>query len=372
MRQVFILLFLMVIGSVIAKDQQIDYGADAVNALQETKGMVQGGEDNYDFFHLKNHCGPSGVPLGGIGTGCFDIAPDGCFTRIALNNTHEDGVLKDIKGSFLAFWDGQQAKLLQLKQACSIEPIENVTYTGLFPIIKCDYGNGVVMEAYSGLIPHNIKDSSLPVVWFDVSIQNTTNEEGDFSVAFSWQDVISRNIFDIRDLSIFKEFGNDAWAFMAARKKYPGKVLNPIDRVDTYVKPIEAGGYSGLLQYADELKPNRATYQNYVNNVAILAEKNTDARITFLPAWEIENPDAWASFNAHGEFTQNISSYELYEKSKSNEAASAVAIKIHLKKNERKTIRLMLVWYYPELTMDQYHGDTTAYFWFFRLWSLFS
>jgi len=48
----------------------------------------------------------TGVPLGGVGVGFIDYAPDGQIKRIAINNHHEDGVLTDtINGTFLALWE---------------------------------------------------------------------------------------------------------------------------------------------------------------------------------------------------------------------------------------------------------------------------
>ena len=43
------------------------------------------------------------MPLGGVGVGYFDIAPDGQVKRVAINNGHADGVLTDINnGTFFA------------------------------------------------------------------------------------------------------------------------------------------------------------------------------------------------------------------------------------------------------------------------------
>lgn len=53
----------------------------------------------------------SGVPLGGIGVGYFDIAADGQIKRVAINNGHCDGVLTDINnGTFLAAWESSSSR----------------------------------------------------------------------------------------------------------------------------------------------------------------------------------------------------------------------------------------------------------------------
>ncbi|AQQ10297.1 putative bile acid beta-glucosidase [Sedimentisphaera cyanobacteriorum] len=340
--------------------EEIDYGADEVNAMQERRDMVKGGKSDYNYLALKNHKGPSGVPLGGIGTGCFDIAPNGAFTRIALNNTHEAGVLKDVQGSFLAFWNGEDAKLLQRKSVAGMDTIDNVTYTGLFPTIKCDYGNGVTLNAYSGLIPHNIKDSSLPVAWLDVTVKNTTGKDSDFSVAFSWEDVIARGISDYADPSIFNQVSNNAWSLNTVKDKHPEKGLQPMEKPQTRVVPLEVGSFSGLLQYSKKLKPSKMTYQNYNNKTAILAENSSGVKVSFLPEWKVDNPKAWKSFVKSGEFEPDMS--QPLSSHGEGAAASAVSIKTHLKAGESKTVRFMLAWFAPEYKIDREKADPVTYF----------
>ena len=46
----------------------------------------------------------SGVPIGGMGVGWFDVAPDGGVTRVAINGWHEDNILQGVNGTFAAVW----------------------------------------------------------------------------------------------------------------------------------------------------------------------------------------------------------------------------------------------------------------------------
>ena len=56
----------------------------------------------------------SGVPVGGVGVGWFDIAMDGGISRVAINNWHQDGVIWDTNASFLAIFRASSgASLLQ-------------------------------------------------------------------------------------------------------------------------------------------------------------------------------------------------------------------------------------------------------------------
>ena len=357
---VFFIVFLQISTFLIA--DTIDYGADIVNAMQERKDMEKGGRADYDYLALKNHKGPSGVPLGGIGTGCFDIAPNGSFTRIALNNTHEDGVLKDVKGSFFAFWNGESTRVLQLNETAGLKPVKEIVYTGLFPRVHCEYDCNVTLDAYSGLVPHDIKNSSLPVVWFEVNINNNKSNECDYSVAFSWEDIISRGILDFPDLDVFDKVGNNAWGLSDIRNKFPDKRLRTIDRVNTYVKPVDVGRFSGLLQYSEPIIPNKATYQNYVNNVAILAEKSKDVDISYLPSWDPDDDNKWNAYISSGKFEPSFEQQSLHIKQQVEENASVVSVKTRLKPGESKKIRFMLVWFYPEFKIDKKNADPRSYF----------
>lgn len=51
----------------------------------------------------------------------------------------------------------------------------------------------------SPIIPHNYKDSSLPVGLFKWTFENTGNEDLDVSLMFTWQSGSSTNRFEIRN-----------------------------------------------------------------------------------------------------------------------------------------------------------------------------
>jgi non-lysosomal glucosylceramidase len=53
-------------------------------ALLNDAGYREDTPPNYLALH--DAAGPSGVPLVGIGVGAIDLAPDGHFTRFAINN----------------------------------------------------------------------------------------------------------------------------------------------------------------------------------------------------------------------------------------------------------------------------------------------
>ena len=68
--------------------QETDYGAGAANVRFIPSQGLLGGRTDFDCLRLKNHPAASGVPLGGIGAGNVQFAPDGRFVRIGMNNIH--------------------------------------------------------------------------------------------------------------------------------------------------------------------------------------------------------------------------------------------------------------------------------------------
>ncbi|MFW6308455.1 MAG: GH116 family glycosyl-hydrolase [bacterium] len=317
---------------------------------------IQIAAEDYDFLNLKNQEGPSGVPFGGIGAGYFQIAPDGQFQRICLNNFHRSVLESDREGFFLALWqdDGknQQTKVLQRtnNSRFGMEGFENTTYTGLFPRTdiefydqKSDNDLEVNLRAYSGFIPHNILDSSLPLTWVEVSLKNNNDREIDVSSALSWEDIISRGLLDVQDPDLLPEHNHqlspvhgDAWGFM--------------EPVETGVEKLEKEQWQGLRQYAkQEVLPEKLTFQNYNNQVGILAENPEKGEISVLPAYQKEEgTEAWSNFRKEGKFTSVSQQMELSNSDMDTGSASAVAIKTTLKPGQKKTLRFMVSWYQPD------------------------
>lgn len=334
-----------------------------------------GGQFNY--LALRDHVGPSGVPLGGIGIGCVDLAPDGHFTRIGLNNWCPEAVsrLRDEnpeleRGSFLALWEGRGSDgitrrlVRDTRNAFGMRGFDHTTYRGLFPTARISFDDSsmpqpdlrVSLHAYSGLIPHNVKDSSLPCFWVEVTLANPMGDRDiDASIAFSWTDVISRGILDVRSLDVIKD-PNSAF------DSDEGNMVQ-IPHVPTQVQPLKVGDYSGARQFTQsQITLKKATFQNYVQDVAILAQSTDGAKVTYLPAWDSANGDAsWKSFRDTGEFPSADATQPLSVPT-SPAKATAIAIKANIRRGGKRTFRFLLAWYTPELKPDRVHGDPRSYF----------
>lgn len=354
----FISLFFAVICPCRSAAQNDNYGADQANKrFLPSRGML-GGRSDFQYLDLKDHPGVSGVPLGGIGVGNVEFAPDGRFVRIGLNNIHIP--IPGSQASFFALWyragNAEVAKRLVRdgQSQFGMDGVKNTWYKGLFPRAELSFGKDFPtviphIHAYSGLVPHDIKNSSLPVVFFDVDLEAKTAAE--VAIAFSWEDFIGRGLKEPKSIE-----GMDGPVFngRGREKLVNGESWPWRNAVQTFAETWTWGDFKGVRQFAAKpIVPIKATFQNYVHEVAVLAEEQEGVEITCLPAYGIQGEqDKWNDFRSYGTFTDGGRGRESLSAS-GQVGASAVSVKTRLKAGEKKTIRFMLVWFYPELKIDK-------------------
>lgn len=327
----------------------------------------------YNYFALENYSGHTGVPLGGAGVGYFEFAPDGTFKRVCVNNVQAD-FINDVNGMFFSVWDNsveQGAYRLQRDDGTKygMKGYKNSVYTGLFPSAEIDFSeaNGenspaveATVKAYSGVVAQDVKNSSLPVVYFEVTLKNTKNESIEAAAAFSWGDIIGRGIRDTKDYnkSNFNINGeSSSWSFMQVPR--------------TYADEYDIDGWSGVRQFAEDkedLYPKKWTLQNYNSEFTLMAQKAEGTEISVLKSYNAKNfssDEAWKDFITDGIFKSPEGQVAL---SKDNQAqsilnASAVAAKVKLNANESRTVRFMLTWYMEEPDQDRiFSGEKGSYF----------
>jgi uncharacterized protein (DUF608 family) len=382
--------------------------ADCAKFGAATSGICKIDDSRFENpLNLLNSTGDySGVPLGGIGVGFFDIAPDGEVKRVAINNAHQDGVLTDTQnGTFVAMWiadstnnSNKQDPHLSAPNALVLHRtpaggaageaglgcLANyaTNFTGLFPTatLAVDTPFPVTVRAWSALKPHDIENSSLPVVHVEVTITNKASSEKDMAAAFSWQDVISRSIFDASDDQLRKFYPRnkgqatcalDVNALMhnmwdgGSNCTLNGKTrCHDMDRAETMASALKVGAsLEGLEQHTKDKKltPNKLTMQQYNSRVAIMAQKQDEHdQVTLLRSYAVASDTdgvaAWRSFATTGGFPSSTDSQTqpLYEPSVSGtaaeEVASAVALKATVPAKSSRTFRFVIAWYATELT----------------------
>lgn len=367
MKNRILLVLCLLSFSLLVGAQEDNYGAGAANVRFIPSQGLLGGRIDFDYLRLKNHPGNSGVPLGGIGVGNVEFAPDGRFARIGINNIHLP--IRKSTASFFSLWyKGQKSSeavrlVHDSLSQYGLSGVQEIYYTGLFPRVEMDFGNSIpgvnaTIRAFSPLIPHDVKNSSLPIAFFDVDL--ISQEGGEVSVAFSWEDFIGRGIKEPKDIKGMdgQLFGQDRNS-LCNGEAWPERPLE-----QTYSEPWAYGNMFGVRQFAaGPLKPKRANFQNYVSEVAVLAEVDNSVEVSVLPSFGIEgNDDAWEQFKQTGNFENISQKVTLLSIPGQQIGGSAVALKTRLKANEKKTVRFMLVWFYPEMTIDR-GKDPLEYYW---------
>lgn len=141
----------------------------------------------------------SGVPLGGIGAGTFQMLTDGTVSGATLANnwSHPGG---DAPGCFGAVWaqaNGRStARVLTLNDAYHLPTIAKLDYDGLFPQARLTFSDpalpvSISLLAFSPLVPFDLKNSSFPGAAMVMRVKNPSTAVMEVSVALSWESLLS-------------------------------------------------------------------------------------------------------------------------------------------------------------------------------------
>ena len=183
----------------------------------------------------------SGIPLGGLGTGSVELRDDGCFHDWELFNNYQwSGAARDAapemwaEDAFFAVrvqTPGAEPRVRLLyddaKLMRAADPHHNhaftytfpflrhvheITYAGQHPFAKLRYADpGLPLElslqAFTPFIPHNSKDSGLPLAFFILDVANTGDEPCETSLMFSLRNCTG---YDLDALDLHHRVTRDA------------------------------------------------------------------------------------------------------------------------------------------------------------------
>jgi non-lysosomal glucosylceramidase len=348
-----------------------------------------GGDDALaDPFTLVDQPGIAGPPLGGIGVGWVDLAPDGSIARVAVNGWHQDGVITDASGTFLAVWAEGGSSGLPASQvlqrrpsAVSSLPVSpHSLFTGAFPRATATLspaspsaaGGAYTVSAWSPFVPHDVANSSLPLAYFDVHLDNTGGAaDRNFSAAFSWQDVVGRRLFDASTAQLDAYYDASragcGWQTDALRNAmsnagidvpttFPRVATNATGLVVVVNNPAANASTLAGIQHvatAGPLRPNKFTLQHYNHRIAVLAEALPGDAVTVLPAYPVADEAAanaaWQPFLADGRWAdtpEGVAPTPSYAGgSGAAESASAVALRTLVPAGTVRVVRFLLAWW---------------------------
>ena len=278
-------------------------------------------------------------PLGGIGTGCIGLAGDGRlvdweianrpnkgslngFSHFAIKAENLDGRLLDERvlhgdlqaGShgtlsgkpgttpFASFGFGVPRELLS-----GLPHFKEVEFTGQFPVAELHYRDDhfpgrIKLTAFNPFIPLNEDESGLPAAFFEFEISNSTPD----SIRYSLCATLG-NPLPAPNLHTSEQDGNLKWVKMTSGG----------------VQPVESS-YGELCLGTDSPDANTQLYW-------------------FRGRWFDQLEVFWQDFSQPGALKSR--SYPSEQAGAENNAS--LSVPLTLEPGERKNIRFVIAWYYP-------------------------
>ncbi len=145
----------------------------------------------------------SGIPLGGMGAGTFELRADGGMYEWQLfNNWAQRLILPDTFFAIRATENGKPAITRRLETIRHTtnpgQPVKNITYEGRAPIARLRYDEpalpvDISLTAWSPLIPHQPRDSGLPTAVFTFELTNRSASAVQATLLGSMRNAVALN-----------------------------------------------------------------------------------------------------------------------------------------------------------------------------------
>ena len=274
-----------------------------------------------------------GFPLGGIGTGGVSLFADGGFSecRTAYNWFC---AVRDLRGSFFALRTvdatGTVASRLLRKihhhsREFSVPNIAETRFRGQVPRFELEFTDSDLpvtakLTGFTPLIPHNVKDSSLPAALFDLVVTNPTDQQVAVSALFSWQNPLGRTGTAGSPLTWKHTFKTDVSRY--CKNGLPTGDINGVSfGIDTDFDPGD-------------------TRRRALGEQLIATEPTGNRTVSTCPTWDekLSTPSFWEEFTKSGRISPA---------SGSGGKSGAVCVEFVVSPGESETIPFYLVWHSP-------------------------
>lgn len=302
-----------------------------------------------------NFCTSRGFPMGGIGTGGFNILTDGGFGKFRTNHNWFRFVkaLDFPKGTFFAIRskklhsDEIISRILRGKyqggqEFTNITSIQKTNFIGKLPRFSLKFEDPqlhpqVELTGWTPIIPHKKKDSSLPVGCFEFSVHNPTNFSLEISLMFSFENLLG--------------LGGSGSSWLLLRdgpvtyRSTKGNYAKPWKSELKTHKEIAGIQFKTTQDYSLK-NPRQRTIGEYF--ITTLLDKTTDIKISLCHQWSSKDktPRLFQDFHTYGKIKS------IYEGKKSN--SGALCLTFQLKPNSSRTIPFSLVWWTPYHVIEKH------------------
>ncbi|MGD8238949.1 MAG: GH116 family glycosyl-hydrolase, partial [Armatimonadota bacterium] len=171
----------------------------------------------------------SGIALGGIGAGSFELRQDGILRNWSIFNNYPLGTgepldwREDSMLFFVVRWEVEGEypgmRILQVTEGYKVGAIQNhyyefpwltgvdrIEYEGRFPFVNMRFSDeqmplDIELEAFSPFIPHDVKNSSLPAAIFNFTVTSRSEKPVHLMLMASMRNAVGYDVEDKYHLS---------------------------------------------------------------------------------------------------------------------------------------------------------------------------
>lgn len=303
---------------------------------------------NYDEDSclIHDYCTSRGFPLGGIGTGGFSIFTDGGFGKFRTNHNWFQTIAEAEypKGTFFGIWvnsnEKKVAKILRRdfqggKEFSNVNSIKHTHFQGRIPFFTLQFEDedlpvDLQLSGFTSLIPHNVKDSSLPLAFFQMKVKNERDKKLESSILFSFENILG--------------IGGSGGS------KYLLPLSGPVTYKSTkgnYGESLDYKGIHGIKFGTEQQYGPKNPRRRVIGQYFIFSDVKTNNGITIskCPSWNSKHQtsELWNSFADNG----------LLNLKKSSGNAGAFSVKFELEPNEEKRLNFYLLWWTPYYVIEK-------------------
>ncbi len=298
---------------------------------------------------IRNGGWRAGMPLGGIGCGKFELLPSCWFARFTWNHNWDlpswTEPFVPSRGTFLALSvrDGPRRVTRWLRRGwleeelAGAEQVRLVEFRALWPFAEAAFGDEKLpvrasLRAWSPLVPRNIKDSSLPAAFFELTVENPTDRPMEVSAMMSLENYVGIGGAWVHE-------GKQKWYFADRNRAQPAIISGSVLQGLRFVTPHQFAGIG----------------QNVAGEHLLLSDGPTTDR-----GWDAigDGKDLTDDFLSDGE----LSGLHIASRENKTRSAGALCRKFSLGPQAKQTVHFVLLWWMPShVTLDlKNHGHRCA------------
>eukprot|EP01119_Soliformovum_irregulare_P015281 TRINITY_DN4283_c0_g1_i3.p1 TRINITY_DN4283_c0_g1~~TRINITY_DN4283_c0_g1_i3.p1 ORF type:complete len:999 (+),score=216.10 TRINITY_DN4283_c0_g1_i3:447-2999(+) len=341
-------------------------------------GLTAGFVDRPDYYMAPPTGMRSAIPLGGLGSGSFEIRADGSFKEWIIENQSPAGSAKfgTVDDAILGIWTSTSgARMLRTHPPASdgvaYPEIKQMTYSGAFPTSKWIIQDERIpikasLYAFPNLDFGNSTESAAPAVVFALNVLNPSPSDIDVSLMLSLPIGIQKDSSRATGVSSqhgarshLSDSADDCASDCGQLSKcqawtFSGSNLCTLYEGAVPLSLYEFGSASGVKGYwsnnENTLTANRPGNSPASGNISIHGSKfDATYSTSFGTAPSLQQ--IWSTFSKNGKLNASVSEAP-------ENTHGAVSVMTRLTGGQSKTIVITLGWFFPERNhLDEIVGN---------------